>query len=347
MASGLMVSALAQSPVEQEVVIGVRAPMQFDPPRIAVAPGARITLRFNNGDEMEHNLLITRPGQRLAVVEQALALGAQGPELNHVPATADVLWSIGVLRQGGSHTLRFTAPKEPGIYPYVCTFPGHGLLMYGAMYVGVPMPSLDDDTHVPPLSKTHGGKPPEKGMHAWSPRRRPLVYRIFMPDASPAAIAVALAGDVSYCFDAGRCRLRYAWHGGFVDPWPVWKGNGNGLAVIKGERFYSEGRFPFVLDGTPKFLGYAIVDRHPRFRYRIGDGEVREHVMALEGGRGIVRNFELEGLEQSVRFSPEPGAGTVIKTSPVPWQVGGITLTPAQAARFSVTIERPAKGGER
>ena len=31
--------------------------------------------------------------------------------------------------------LRFTAPKEPGHYPYICTFPGHWIIMKGVMVV--------------------------------------------------------------------------------------------------------------------------------------------------------------------------------------------------------------------
>jgi len=31
--------------------------------------------------------------------------------------------------------LKFVAPKEPGIYPYVCTYPGHWRRMHGALYV--------------------------------------------------------------------------------------------------------------------------------------------------------------------------------------------------------------------
>jgi hypothetical protein len=44
-----------------------------------------------------------------------------------------------------------------------------------------------------------------------------MMYRMFMPGASPAAIAVALPGQDSLCWDAGQCRFRYAWSGGFVD----------------------------------------------------------------------------------------------------------------------------------
>ncbi|MCD8535592.1 MAG: hypothetical protein LR011_12735 [Verrucomicrobia bacterium] len=64
--------------------------------------------------------------------------------------------------------------------------------------------------------------------------QRPKIQRIFMPDAGPAAIAVALPGDLSYCWDAGACQLRYVWKGQFIDPWPVWKGNGNALASLQG-----------------------------------------------------------------------------------------------------------------
>ncbi|MEN8867291.1 MAG: cytochrome c [Akkermansiaceae bacterium] len=38
----------------------------------------------------------------------------------------------------------------------------------------------------------------------------PVVYRTFMPGASPAAFAVALTGNQNYCWDAGESRFRYA-----------------------------------------------------------------------------------------------------------------------------------------
>jgi len=45
----------------------------------------------------------------------------------------------------------------------------------------------------------------------------PVVYRTFMPGASPAAFAVALPGNQYYCWDAGESRLRYVWSkGGFI-----------------------------------------------------------------------------------------------------------------------------------
>jgi putative heme-binding domain-containing protein len=42
---------------------------------------------------------------------------------------------IGPTRKAQAHVLRFTAPTEPGVYPYVCTFPGHWIVMNGQMVV--------------------------------------------------------------------------------------------------------------------------------------------------------------------------------------------------------------------
>ena len=42
---------------------------------------------------------------------------------------------IGPTRKSKIDILRFNAPKEPGIYPYICTFPGHWMMMKGEMKV--------------------------------------------------------------------------------------------------------------------------------------------------------------------------------------------------------------------
>ena len=161
---------------------------------------------------MAHNLVFTQPGQRMAVVQATIALPPDPERIIKHPA---ILTQTPTLKPNASAVLKFTAPKAKGIYPYVCTLPGHGLLMYGAMYVGEAMPDLAKDEHVPPMARAKGAN---SNLHAW-PHRRPLMYRIFMPDASPAAIAVALPHGVSYCWDAGT-RLRYAWIGGSSIPCP-------------------------------------------------------------------------------------------------------------------------------
>ncbi|HYE99761.1 MAG TPA: c-type cytochrome [Planctomycetota bacterium] len=116
-------------------------------------------------------------------------------------------------------------------------------------------------------------------------RDRPVVLRTYMPDASPAAIAVGLPGGVGYCFDAGDCRLLYAWSGDFLDMTPAWTGRGGGAAVPLGKRFWTapEG-FPFRVEGPPRFRGYALVDGLPEFLYEAGGLEIRQRVVARPDG---------------------------------------------------------------
>ena len=262
-------SALGQA-TPLRVTINAKAGLQYDVVRFEAKPASKVELKLVNNDDMAHNLVLTKPEQREAVANAALALGTEGDAKNWVPDLDTVLFSTPVLKPDSSHILRFITPKLPGVYPYVCTFPGHGLLMYGAMYVGVPMPPLEKDGNVPEAARQ--GKTEARQFHAWG-EKRPLMYRIFMPEASPAAIAVALKHGQNYCWDAGQCRLRYAWYGGFVDPWPVWRGNGHGLAKVLGTKYW-ESDVPGSIkigdsEAEPKFLGYRKVDGQPEFHYRV------------------------------------------------------------------------------
>lgn len=136
--------------------------------------------------------------------------------------------------------------------------------------------------------------------------RRPQVQRIFLPDASPAAIAVALPGDLSFCFDAAECRLRYVWKGGFINGTPYWKANGSSLAKIDGEVVYREPDFPLaplvsVKTDGPKFLGYRIdKDGIPTFRYNRDGVNWEERIIPLSDGTGIERRFKTNSASELI-----------------------------------------------
>jgi cytochrome c551/c552 len=128
-----------------------------------------------------------------------------------------------------------------------------------------------------------------------SMRKRPQVLRTFLPNCGPAAIAVAVDERWSYCFDAGACRLRYVWTGDFVDAWPVWRGNGDGLARIVGDVVLREEQHPLqpTEPVAPRFLGYRLEDGVPTFRYRLGEVELRERITVTADGSSLQRRFEL------------------------------------------------------
>lgn len=132
-----------------------------------------------------------------------------------------------------------------------------------------------------------------------SMRKRPLIQRIFMPNAGPAAIAVAVNDELHYCWDAGECRLRYVWKGDFIDGWAYWRGNGNGLAKVQGDLLLREERSPVpsLASAKPRFLGYTVKDGLPTFRYRAGDAEITERITATEDGKALARTFTFEGTD--------------------------------------------------
>ncbi|MDP3469916.1 MAG: plastocyanin/azurin family copper-binding protein, partial [Daejeonella sp.] len=205
------------------IKIDVLVGLQFDLVRFNVKPGEKLNLIFSNSDDMSHNLLITKPGTRLDVVNEALKLGEKGPSLDFIPTSSSVLWAIPLVNPNQLRTLSFTAPIQEGVYPYVCTLPGHGFIMFGAMYVnaGGEMPDLKNDPNIPPNRRTednpiansshkdHDQVKKIKPLHSYTPVS-PYLYRVFIEGASPAAIAVSLPDDLSYCWDAGTCRLRFA-----------------------------------------------------------------------------------------------------------------------------------------
>ena len=59
----------------------------------------------------------------------------KGLAKHYVPESPEVLVYTDMTNPKESFTIHFTAPKEKGDYPYLCTFPGHWMVMNGVMKV--------------------------------------------------------------------------------------------------------------------------------------------------------------------------------------------------------------------
>ena len=115
----------------------VEEEMRYDKPFFAVEAGRPVQVVLENDDLMPHNLVITRTGKLKDVALAGAELGTT-PGLNgklYVPESDDVLFSTNMVNSGQREVITFTAPDEPGEYPYVCTFPRHWMRMYGVMVV--------------------------------------------------------------------------------------------------------------------------------------------------------------------------------------------------------------------
>jgi putative heme-binding domain-containing protein len=120
--------------------------MVYDRTRFYVEAGKPAVVILENADIMPHNLVITRPGTLSEVGMDSERLAAQADAFNqkYLPRSSKILFATSLLQPGTTERLQFTAPKSPGEYPFLCTFPGHWRLMYGTMHV---VPKLAD---VPP-----------------------------------------------------------------------------------------------------------------------------------------------------------------------------------------------------
>ena len=70
-----------------------------------------------------------------AIAKAAEKLGANGFKVGFVPKSDLILAATKLLNHKESQLIEFTAPKEPGDYDFLCTFPGHWMLMRGVMKV--------------------------------------------------------------------------------------------------------------------------------------------------------------------------------------------------------------------
>jgi len=109
--------------------------MLYDVKELTVKPGKNVKLTFANRDFMPHNILLVKPGTANDVGLKAMALGAGGFAVSFVPESSDILWSSKLVDHAQEQVIEFTAPTEEGAYPYICSFPGHHLLMRGTLYV--------------------------------------------------------------------------------------------------------------------------------------------------------------------------------------------------------------------
>lgn len=332
----------------RSIAIEAISGMQYDVIRFQVTPGETVALSLTNKDDMAHNLVITAPETREAVVNAALALGAKGPERDYIPESEQVLWTIPVTYPGEKKAITFQAPKKAGAYPYVCTYPGHGFLMYGVMYVtkgDEGMPDLAKDLNVPEARRR---EQPAKRPHPYdlSP---PYWYRVFLEGTSLASIAVHLPHQLSFCWDTERCQLRYAWEGGFLDNTDLWHGHKNAYAKILGTIFFRDPvTEPIRFDDTEAlppvvYKGYRIRDQYPEFHYTVAGKDVFELIKELPGKNGLIRTIRIPDAGGPVWFRFDHASGVTHRFSAGVIQHDKVRLTAAEAQNFTIQMIKQEK----
>ena len=137
-AACLVLPALAQ---EKKLELTGNDQMQFNTKTLEVTAGEKVSLTFKHIGQLQkvamgHNVVILKAG---TPIPPFATKAMTATTTDYIPADEEskkaIVAHTKVLGGGESQTITFTAPTEPGDYPYLCTFPGHFALMQGVLKV--------------------------------------------------------------------------------------------------------------------------------------------------------------------------------------------------------------------
>lgn len=133
-APGADIPGIDSVAVTDHIKLEGRDNMTYDKTLFKVKAGQKVTLDFKNVGKlpaaaMSHNVSILKPGTDVQAFGTA-AVSAPAPD--HIPASMkdDDLFHTKMLGPGQSDQITFTLP-DPGVYDFICTFPGHFGTMHG------------------------------------------------------------------------------------------------------------------------------------------------------------------------------------------------------------------------
>ena len=105
---------------------------------IPAKPNQPIRIEFDNPDATPHNFVLVQPGclEEVGLAANEMAKDPVAAKSGQfIPKSKKIIVHSRMLKQGEKETLRFKAPRKPGRYPYLCSFPGHWTIMKGVLVV--------------------------------------------------------------------------------------------------------------------------------------------------------------------------------------------------------------------
>jgi len=136
-----LIAPVAMAEDAAKVEITGNDQMQYSSKAFEVTAGQPVSLTLKHIGQlpkvaMGHNLVIVKPGTAVATFS---AKAGAAKDTDYIPQDEEskglMIAHTKTLGGGESDTITFTAPKEPGAYPFLCTFPGHFAVMNGVMTV--------------------------------------------------------------------------------------------------------------------------------------------------------------------------------------------------------------------
>jgi putative heme-binding domain-containing protein len=124
-------------PDARAITIEAGKNLTFATPSFTVKAGEPIRLTLANPDVVPHNWVLIKPGalERVGALSNRLIADPDAVVRHYVPRSDDVLAYTDIVPPHERFTIWFRAPSARGRYPFLCTFPGHWMVMNGQMLV--------------------------------------------------------------------------------------------------------------------------------------------------------------------------------------------------------------------
>ncbi|MFT5468138.1 MAG: azurin [Verrucomicrobiales bacterium] len=121
------------------VQIDMIAGLRFSVNEVRAKPKERLTFVLTNKDPMPHNFVLIKPGSldKVGAASNELLTDPDAFSKHYVPEMDEVIWHSHLMEHSAWTRVKFNfdAPEKAGAYPFICTFPGHWMIMKGELIV--------------------------------------------------------------------------------------------------------------------------------------------------------------------------------------------------------------------
>lgn len=129
-------SASAEQGTTNSLTLEGNDEMQFNKTELRVTAGQIVTLTLKHTGKMDkitmgHDFVLLRQGTDLAAFAHE-AMNAKDSDYIPESLSASVIAHTKIIGGGESDTIQFTV-AEKGTYDYICSFPGHFMMMKGKL----------------------------------------------------------------------------------------------------------------------------------------------------------------------------------------------------------------------
>jgi len=121
----------------REIAIETGKNLSYVTTEFRVKANEPIALTLSNPDVVPHNWVLVKPGalRRVGELGNQLIADPSAYARHYVPESDEVLLYTDIVSPSEKQTIYFKAPEMTGRYPFLCTFPGHWMIMNGVMIV--------------------------------------------------------------------------------------------------------------------------------------------------------------------------------------------------------------------